>query len=78
MKLTAEHSASFEEYMTRDVKRRILTKIREAGITISDRHINNILCGAVEDHHGVLHIAVKEISYEKVKLNNTKKILKSI
>ena len=78
MKLTPKQKESLDTYLTTPVKRGLFKKIKEKGITLSDRQIRNILNGESEDLHGILPLAIKEASFEKVRQANMKKVLKSL
>lgn len=78
MQLTTEHKESFKTYMTRKVKKTIYTKAKKKGIDISERQIRNILNGTTPDSHGILNIAVKEVSFEKVRRENLQKALNKL
>lgn len=75
MELTPEHKKTLEKYLTKAARKRLMTKIRATGCTISDRQIRNILNGTSPDNHGILNLAIKEASFVKQSETHTKKRL---
>ena len=73
MLLTEEHKKSFDTYLNKEVRKKIIGKCRKAGITLTDKQIRNVINGTCPDLHGILIIAIREISLEKVRLKNLKK-----
>jgi len=78
MKITTEESQKLKQHLPKSYARLIQEKLAEANISISTRHILNIVNGGSEDYCGVIDIATEMALAEKNKNDTTQYKLKQL